>query len=373
MTCSIAVRNRNFLSPDRALLACVLLMTCSGPAAAQFFSAPGASGQWSTEQTALVLPVPAGEPLCEVPWNALWQPTGVNLSISESLSQGNGGCELVTLNRSSTLAATLAPQTSASVNLVFRISAAAIFEVQRVGTATGAMSGSGDGWFTVDQWCTADTLIRFIADASVTAATSSLSGVFRGPMDPATGMPVLVNEVWSGSTREVRSFDQVLLAPGRYELHAEPSGAFLPIQVRNYAAQSTAFVLLDNPAPAAPPSEWDLNDDGTVDLADACLWADAPADLDGDGDTDADDLALLMALSRAGGSHADDADGDGRPDQCGGGCVADFNGDQSVDFFDVLSFLESFASGSPQADLNMDQTLDFFDLLMFLDAFSNGC
>lgn len=353
-------------------VACVLA-SCAMSARAQYFSAPGASGNWATNQTAFTLAQPSEAVLCQVPWNAIWSPSGVNLSIAETLGQTNGGCELVTLTRSGTLSTAVVPGASASVNLVFRISAAAGFEIDRIGTATGSMSGTGDGWFLVDQWCSADTLIRFIADSGIDAASNSLSGVFRGPMDPLTGQPVLVNESWSGSSRDIRTMEQMMFAPGRYELHAEPSGAFLSIRVRNYAAQSTAFVQLNHPAASAPPAEWDLDADGLVDLSDACLWTDAPTDADGDGDSDQNDLELLMAIARAGGSFVTDADRDGRVDQCSGSCLADFNHDENVDFFDVLSFLEAFSSGSGQADLNGDQVLDFFDLLAFLDAFANGC
>jgi len=57
----------------------------------------------------------------------------------------------------------------------------------------------------------------------------------------------------------------------------------------------------------------------------------------------------------------------------GGPCVADFNADGVLDFFDVQDFLEAFAAGDPSADLTGDSVFDFFDVAAFLDAFSAGC
>ena len=54
-------------------------------------------------------------------------------------------------------------------------------------------------------------------------------------------------------------------------------------------------------------------------------------------------------------------------------CIADFNGDDSIDFFDYLDFVDLFASADPASDFNCDGTIDFFDYLDFVDAFSIGC
>jgi hypothetical protein len=54
-------------------------------------------------------------------------------------------------------------------------------------------------------------------------------------------------------------------------------------------------------------------------------------------------------------------------------CVADFNGDTVVDFFDYLDFVAAFSSNDPIADFNGDTVIDFFDYLDFVAAFSEGC
>jgi hypothetical protein len=54
-------------------------------------------------------------------------------------------------------------------------------------------------------------------------------------------------------------------------------------------------------------------------------------------------------------------------------CIADFNCDAAIDFFDYLDFVATFAEGGPSADFNADTVVDFFDYLDFVAAFSNGC
>ncbi len=54
-------------------------------------------------------------------------------------------------------------------------------------------------------------------------------------------------------------------------------------------------------------------------------------------------------------------------------CRADFNGDDGVDFFDYLDFVDAFSSNDSLADFNGDGSIDFFDYLDFVDRFSIGC
>ena len=50
-------------------------------------------------------------------------------------------------------------------------------------------------------------------------------------------------------------------------------------------------------------------------------------------------------------------------------CLADYNRDGTVDFFDYLDFVDAFSQGT--ADFNLDGSIDFFDYLDFVDRFSN--
>ena len=54
-------------------------------------------------------------------------------------------------------------------------------------------------------------------------------------------------------------------------------------------------------------------------------------------------------------------------------CVADFNGDGTLNFFDVSAFLAAFQANDPAADLTNDGSFNFFDVSEFLSAFSKGC
>jgi hypothetical protein len=54
-------------------------------------------------------------------------------------------------------------------------------------------------------------------------------------------------------------------------------------------------------------------------------------------------------------------------------CLADFNRDGAVDFFDYLDFVSAFDAENPNADINDDGAVDFFDYLDFVSAFDLGC
>jgi len=54
-------------------------------------------------------------------------------------------------------------------------------------------------------------------------------------------------------------------------------------------------------------------------------------------------------------------------------CIADINGDGTLNFFDVSAFLSGFAIQDPIADFNGDGTFNFFDVSAFLVSFSEGC
>lgn len=54
-------------------------------------------------------------------------------------------------------------------------------------------------------------------------------------------------------------------------------------------------------------------------------------------------------------------------------CVADFNNDGQLDFFDISAFLSAFSAMDASADLTGDGSFDFFDISAFLGAFGEGC
>jgi hypothetical protein len=54
-------------------------------------------------------------------------------------------------------------------------------------------------------------------------------------------------------------------------------------------------------------------------------------------------------------------------------CVADWNGDGVLNFFDVQQYLGAFSSMNPDADLVDDDVFNFFDVQTFLGLFSVGC
>ncbi len=57
----------------------------------------------------------------------------------------------------------------------------------------------------------------------------------------------------------------------------------------------------------------------------------------------------------------------------GGVCVADFNGDGSVNTQDFLAYLGAWSSGNLTADMNGDGTVNTLDFIAFLNIWSAGC
>ena len=54
-------------------------------------------------------------------------------------------------------------------------------------------------------------------------------------------------------------------------------------------------------------------------------------------------------------------------------CIADFNIDGELNFFDVSEFLVAYLDEDPRADLNSDNLLNFYDVSFFLTSYSSGC
>jgi len=57
----------------------------------------------------------------------------------------------------------------------------------------------------------------------------------------------------------------------------------------------------------------------------------------------------------------------------GGDCIADFNGDDSVNTQDVLAFLNAWNNGEGSADINGDGSVNTQDVLAFLNLWNVGC
>jgi hypothetical protein len=54
-------------------------------------------------------------------------------------------------------------------------------------------------------------------------------------------------------------------------------------------------------------------------------------------------------------------------------CIADFNGDDTVNTLDVLAFLNAWTAGDESADVNGDGSVNTLDVLAFLNAWNVGC
>ena len=83
----------------------------------------------------------------------------------------------------------------------------------------------------------------------------------------------------------------------------------------------------------------DMNRDGALDLI--------------AGGTDSNDLRVIYSLPAP--------------------CIADFNLDTILDFFDISLFIRMLVEQRPIADLSQDGRFDFFDISIFLANFQSGC
>ncbi|VAX37014.1 hypothetical protein MNBD_PLANCTO03-1534, partial [hydrothermal vent metagenome] len=70
---------------------------------------------------------------------------------------------------------------------------------------------------------------------------------------------------------------------------------------------------------------------------------------------------------------SEDIDGDGIPDECQGGCVADYDGNGAVNPRDFIVFLDDWTNRRPGADLTGDLIVDSRDIVAFLNMWAAGC
>jgi len=55
------------------------------------------------------------------------------------------------------------------------------------------------------------------------------------------------------------------------------------------------------------------------------------------------------------------------------GCVADFDGNGLLNFFDVSMFITAFVAMNPDADIDGNGLWNFFDVSMYIDLYLAGC
>ncbi len=105
-------------------------------------------------------------------------------------------------------------------------------------------------------------------------------------------------------------------------------------------------------------------------------------DVNLDGVVDAADLAIAQAnLGQAGGWSQGDMNGDGVVDaldiaiiNAAIDCLADFNNDGFVNFFDISAFIAAYNAQDPRADIAAPfGVFNFFDISAFIGAYNAGC
>ncbi|MDX2147003.1 MAG: GC-type dockerin domain-anchored protein [Planctomycetota bacterium] len=187
------------------------------------------------------------------------------------------------------------------------------------------------------------------ADGQVTLESSLLD--IKSRVDgPPFGLPENAGISWENNIATITAPEAEL----RIDLPGEftPQRGSLNIQVRNGALElverTGIFQNIQLPPPGTPiPFEFFLPSEIAIDF-------NLPQTL-------GDDVEFDM------GGGSNETPIDGVP------CIADFNGDGQVDFFDFLDFSLAFSEEDPSADINNDGVIDFFDYLDFAQAFDQGC
>jgi hypothetical protein len=54
-------------------------------------------------------------------------------------------------------------------------------------------------------------------------------------------------------------------------------------------------------------------------------------------------------------------------------CPSDLNGDGTLNFFDIVRFLDLFGAQDPSADYDLDGQFNFFDVAAYIGDFQAGC
>ncbi len=94
---------------------------------------------------------------------------------------------------------------------------------------------------------------------------------------------------------------------------------------------------------------------------------------DESGSVDPSDPLYILFAQGEGEDQLEDAIAWVQDNRIGSPCLADLNGDGSLDFFDVSAFLTAYNAQDLVADFNNDGQFNFFDVSDFLSAYTNGC
>jgi hypothetical protein len=252
---------------------------------------------------------------------------------------------------------------------------------------TAAEGGSGSGGAVYVFGAGADSLFRnctFSFNRTVGGANGSFGGIglgssasaevfnsiFWSNLDGAAGTNKLSEQLGGLAGTTITCSDSIL------------EGATILFGTRNLGLNPS---FVDQFGPNNVAGDWDDNlrlaaDSPAIDSGNNSLMPSDQYDVDNDGNTgELLPLDILGMHRRTDAFHVADTGIGTRPIVDRGAiefqplCRADFNGDQTVDFFDYLDFVAAFDSETPRADYNEDGGVDFFDYLDFVADFDAGC
>ncbi len=159
--------------------------------------------------------------------------------------------------------------------------------------------------------------------------------------------------------------------PAFTELLAGNSSTLNGTVAFQFSSQAGGELLLDESWMSYSTAIGDVNGDGYITFCDRDLLLpmngavigdsvyDPRGDMDVDGDIDADDLARAeIEFARAVSNY---------------NCRGDYNGDGSLNIYDMSSMLDDYNAQSPRADIDCNGIHNYLDISLFLTDYAAGC
>jgi hypothetical protein len=211
-----------------------------------------------------------------------------------------------------------------------------------------------------------DVAAALPANATIQQATLTLT-ITRQASNASVARLFRCTSAWGEGTSQAFGNE----GGGASATSGDPSWSYASFSTRRWAHAGGDFAAAASDSRTAGATAT-LTFAGTAVTNDVVSWATSPASNSG---------WILLGDEVSAGSairfgSRENADPDARPTLVitfTVACAADFNHDESVDFFDYLDFVDAFSSLAAEADFNHDNSIDFFDYLDFVDAFSTPC
>jgi hypothetical protein len=150
------------------------------------------------------------------------------------------------------------------------------------------------------------------------------------------------------------------------EIHLDPTTGEVTEEIQNLYGDGTNFLPLVLDQWVEIRAEFDLDGNVVDTYYNGALLASGPVNIRQGGLIEIANIDLYAP--HAGSVYHDDL-----ALESADACVADFNGDGSVNTQDVIAFLNAWNAGAGNADINGDGSVNTQDVILFLNLWNAGC